>query len=147
MTSHHTRCSISGICDRFVTRQFGKREITILPFVIELLKFYHRCMFTRSTSLLRVRKADLKAVFDFTYKQLILSSLPIISKIGFGEKNNRPKVTFKTSFSTLGKFADRLILQLLYLYVEKILIFCIFPVPQFATKPDFWYATIILCHS
>ncbi|GBC02248.1 hypothetical protein RclHR1_04520001 [Rhizophagus clarus] len=71
----------------FVARQFGKREITILPFVIELLKFYPRCIFIRSTSLRRVEKADLKAVFDFTYKQLILSSLSIISKMGFGEKN------------------------------------------------------------
>ncbi|GBB84376.1 hypothetical protein RclHR1_00110009 [Rhizophagus clarus] len=83
MSSDICYCGFWG----FVARQYGKREITILPFDIELLKFYTRCIFTRSTSLHRVRKADLKAVFDFTYKQLILSSLLIISKMGFGEKN------------------------------------------------------------
>ncbi|GBC09651.1 hypothetical protein RclHR1_09010004 [Rhizophagus clarus] len=88
----------------FVARQFEKREITILPFVIELLKFYPRCIFTRSVSLFRVRKADLKAVFDFTYKQLILSSLPIIFKTKKMVYLNRPKVTFITSFNTLGIF-------------------------------------------
>ncbi|GBC07797.1 hypothetical protein RclHR1_00770010 [Rhizophagus clarus] len=97
--------------------QFGKREITILtifPFVIEFLKFYPRCIFTRSTSLLIVGKTDLKAVFDFTYKQLILSSF---LKWDLAKKMfylNRSKVTFKTAFSTLGKLVEQPKLHLLY---------------------------------
>ena len=42
--------------------------------------------FTCSASLLRASEVVLNVVFDFKYKQLILSSLPILSKIGCGEK-------------------------------------------------------------
>ncbi|GBC09951.1 hypothetical protein RclHR1_09220007 [Rhizophagus clarus] len=113
MTSHDEYKAYLKSVTGFVARQFGKREITISPFH-RACKFYPRCIFTRSTGLLRVRKTDLKAVFDFTYKQLILSSLPIM---GLAKKMfylNRLKVTFKTAFSTLRKLAEQQKLRLLY---------------------------------
>ena len=76
-------CQVSGVV---VAQQFKNLQKQIY-FLIKLSNLQqYKCILNRFSSLLKEKKVVLNASFDFTYRKLKKSSLPIISKNGFDEK-------------------------------------------------------------
>ena len=76
-------CQVCGACCGAVIL---KKFMTVLFPNKHLLKSYGRRIFVCSASLPKERKVILNAIFDFTYRELKKSSLPIISKMDLTKK-------------------------------------------------------------